>query len=118
MDHSKDDELRDDVEKNRNCYQVADGCQSAAHQSRAFGFVKNQIAQKWRFAGASILDAVACTERDRNKGLEDESEAAGSVEARDDVLQEPVRKYVEFASVDKFPDCKRDRCNKRDYHKC
>ena len=33
-----------------------------AHQSRAFGAVKNQIAQKWRFAGASILDAVARTD--------------------------------------------------------
>lgn len=85
MDHSKDDELRDDVEKNRDSYEIADRCQRAAHQSRALGFVKNQIAQEWRSARAGILDAVTCTEHDRDQGLQYESETAGSEEARDDV---------------------------------
>ena len=49
-------------------------------------------------------------------GLKDESEPAGSVETRDHVIQETMREYVEFASLDKFPDCKRDRGNERDYY--
>ena len=28
MDHSKDEELRGDVQKNRDRYQVADGCEA------------------------------------------------------------------------------------------
>ena len=84
MDHSKDDELRDDVEKNRDSYEIADRCQRAAHQSRALGFVKNQIAQEWRSARAGILDAVTCTEHDRD-GSAIGIRACGSEEARDDV---------------------------------
>ena len=118
MDHSKDEKLRDDVEQNCDRNEVAHGCQRTAHQSPAFALMKNQIAQEWRSSRAGVLEAVACSEHGGGYGLEDESESARSVEARNDVLQKTVRQYVQFASVDKFPDRKGDRGNKRHYYKC
>jgi hypothetical protein len=59
MDHSKNQKLRNDVQKNRDREKVANGGQSPANEYRAIRRAKQKILKECRSAGAGVLDAVA-----------------------------------------------------------
>ena len=91
MDHSKNQKLRDNVQKNRDSQKVAHRRQRAPHESRAICRVKKQIPQEWGSASASVFDTVARTQHDGNQRLKDESQPSGSMEAHHNVVQKSAR---------------------------
>ncbi len=73
MDHSEDEKLSGDVEQNCDSYQVADRCQSAAHECRPIAPVKHQAPEKWKPTRTGIFQTVTGTKRDRENWLKNKS---------------------------------------------
>ena len=91
MDHSEDEQLSNYIQENSHSDEVAHRCQCAAHESRPVAASKHQAPKEWWVARAGVLYTIARTQHDCSQRLEDDSQAAGSMQARDHVVDETSR---------------------------
>lgn len=116
IDHPQNQNLCDDVEKNRDCYEIAHSDESTAHQFSSPGRTEDQGPEERRLACASISSAITYSEDDGDGGLKDEAQAARTVKSRNHVVEESLREYVELAGAGQLPDRKWQGEQKHDCH--
>jgi len=69
----KNEELQNEVEKNRDCHQVSDGCECASQQFPPVLFMKKQRPKKRRQTCGCVFHSVSRAQYDGHDWLEDKS---------------------------------------------
>ena len=116
MNVVEDEELRDEIEKDGDGDEVADGNKGALHKLRSMLAMEDETPEERGCPFARVLDAVARAEEDGDERLHDEAEASGAGKAREHVVEEIAGEEIGIAGLDDAVDgagrgCKQDREN-------
>src|ERR1700746_3510491 len=94
----KDEELRDDIEENRDGDQITDRSNCAAQQFSATTSVKNKRPKKRGASLPCIFDPTPKTQRDGHSWLHDEAQSSRSRQTSQDMLKEALGEQVRITS--------------------
>src|ERR1700751_160200 len=87
---AEDQELRNDVQENCNCHQVANRSKRTSQQFPSAAAMECQAPQEWGRPGAGIFQAIPPAQQQCHYRLKDESHSAGSRKAGDHVFEEAL----------------------------